>query len=398
MPSTQSTLGLSYIPRRHILTAGLLLLLLWPLLDVSCPLTPLLPLFLQRQLVEFHVQPVALHEKSISAGVENLTAVTTLHGHYSEQEVLKLVKDNPYSSVLIKSFLTKDVAEDLMYKFKSITANKNYSLLNDSANVDDRLGGIFSSGLHVNGDPWADFNSGRRRLVQSDLSGILNGSAKDVYGAFVPIGERSMQNLVNWTSRKFAPVAPSFFGFFTKRFVTTPIHGHWPADTLTLQLAGRKQYILIDPFDMKATLSEQRISLHSAGAGGVYYPNLKVDKKLTGRLQIVNAEPGDLLYFPTYTAHTVVSDPGLNVMTALQLMTLKAFKIHPWKTLQAGIYFAVDNTYKRIRAYLGTNKYAQKYDISKKSLISTGVPLKSFSPAYDDLQMKKILEKVAPFS
>lgn len=388
----------SYTPsslKGKLLCCTLLWLPMWPFVDVSCPLTPFFPSVLQRMLVDFHVQPVPEAQKTLSADLDHFAPVTILHGNYSEQDVLEVIRVHPYSTVLIKKFADKDVTAELLKKFQDISGSNEYTLINDSHAEHQRLGGLFASGLYADGNPWDDFNSGRRRLVNGDLHGIWNGSAKNTYGAFVPVGQGSMHDLINWTSRKFTPDT-SFFGWFSKKFVSTPLHANWPADTISLQLAGRKQWVIVDPFDMKATLLEQHSALHAAGTGGVYYPNLKVSNSLQAKLRIANQEAGDLLYFPPYAAHAVVSEAGLNVMTALRLPNgKKAFKIHPWKTLQAACVFFVKRVYQRLvtKKEHFSVKARTVADTEDRNLISVGVQLKSWSPTYDDLHLKALLEQ-----
>lgn len=198
---------------------------------------------------------------------------------------------------------------------------KNYTLTVGKKAPEQHIGGLFSAPLHGDGNAFEEWQRGRNRLIESSLEGIFDGSQKDIYGTFVPVGEGSLHELINWTSKKVVPDT-SFFGWFTNRSVTTPLHANWPADTMALQLAGRKSWLMVDPYDMRSLVSEQKTSLYASPMGGVYYPNLKVDEHFQSVLKVAHQEAGDLFYFPPYAAHAVVSDEGLNVMSVLPRLEL----------------------------------------------------------------------------
>lgn len=391
LPSSSS--GCSFSWKRHVVLAAILLVLsMWPFLDVSCPLIELFPASWQQSLVNHHVQYVPTESKSFGAEVEKLPHVVIMHGVETEESVREAIRTYPYTTVLFKGYLNESLTAHVLKKFQNITAGKNYSLMQGKRTPQQRVGGMFSAPLHTDGNGFEELvRRGHGKLVESTLDGIYDGSMKDTYGLFVPVGEGSMHELINWTANKTVPDT-SFFGWFSQRTVTTPLHANWLANTLSLQLAGRKDWIMVDPFDMKASLMEQGAPLYVSGKGGVFYPNLKLDKRLQSKMKVARQELGDMLYFPPYASHTVVSDAGLNVMTALRLLKFsRAFKIHPWKTFQAASTGAIKFSIARIRLWLGLDKFGFHFDVSKYDWMDQGVMTKSWSPFYNDLQLEALL-------
>merc|ERR1712048_782977 len=105
-----------------------------------------------------------------------------------------------------------------------------------------------------------------------------------------------------------------------------------------------------------------------------------------------------MLYFPPYAAHAVISDQGLNVMTALRFMNpAKGMKIHPWKTFQSVMSFTSNNAWQSFRYHFGLNRYAAHFDTTKRGDFEEGVRYRPWGTIYNDLKLEAILNETSAF-
>lgn len=308
---------------------------------MSCLYTALLPDSVQAALAEYHRVDVPVEKRKLPAGLTSLPKVLTLCGedYKTEDDVFKVINEKyPFTSVLFKDFLNADQVSYALNKFKEETWGKEYRVMNYS-HLEDKMayGGLFQYGI----DP--DFVS---PTSLTPIDGIWNGTLKNAYGSFVPISsENKLHRIFNFTSNSVVRDT-SFFSWNTRKAVTTAIHANWPADTIAIQLAGRKQWVLMDSFEIKQTHKEQGLQWFAGYTGGVLYPSLHIDENFVSRLQIVTANPGDMLFFPPYGAHVVVTDPGLNVMTALRYENvMKGLKVDFKNQIQAALGYLFMNRF-----------------------------------------------------
>lgn len=305
--------------------SSLVVLFVWPLLDNSCPYVTLLPDSASDVLADLHTSEVPDQKRKVPSSIGRPDAVITVYGYKTEHKVKEFIRSHPYEVVLFKSYLDADGVSESLRKLRGITAGRKFKQDN-LAICGIQFGGLFDHGAICR----------QKNDYMMTLDPIWKGLRKNYYvhGNLVGNQSQKLHDLINF---KEAEVFDStYFGWLTNDTVTTPLHALWMVETMSFQMSGNKKWLFINPLDLKDVLSSQGSSIPYAGVSGeVFFPNLHLDNKLISHLKLAVTEPGDLLYFPPWSAHTVVTSSHLNVMTSLRYPSReKAFKVFPWKTAQ----------------------------------------------------------------
>lgn len=328
------------------------------MVEESSPWINLLPAKWQRALAAYFF-PVRLSPERFEDDV-TFSAVKTIYTCKTESDMLSTIMENPHSPLLFKQAFSPSQVEKKIDVLREMTAGKKYRFLDMSSKefgsllVESLVNTLWGRNLMRTTDPTdpttytADIS---RVTFESKLDGIFDGSRVDAYAAFVPVGYGKLGEIFNFRGRRCL-LDFSFFGNLSRKAVTASFHSHWASDTLAIQLAGYKQWLVASPHDMKIIMKEQNFRMCASGKGPVLYPGLKITPSLVDKLRVATTEPGDCLYLPPYSPHCVITSPGLNIMSGINFVDsaslTKAFSLHPSWSLQA----ASDVLFSRISRIL----------------------------------------------
>lgn len=169
-----------------------------------------------------------------SGGAVRIATVSTF------EQMWSIIEQSPRSSILFKGLLNESTLTTLLGGFRRSTkAVFKPPRLN-------RNSSYFSSGISRN-----SLNK------QTTVKEIVDGTMPNHHIGFVPLGHR--RDLLNTNTN--APSAHpqkdkktrkaindiSFAAYGQSATITTPNHGHWATDSVSLQVAGRKIWLLQDP-------------------------------------------------------------------------------------------------------------------------------------------------------
>lgn len=156
----------------------------------------------------------------------------------------------------------------------------------------------------------------------------------------------------------------NFVSHFPQDVLGTPIHGAPMAESYSIQYVGRKLWAMAPPHHMERfdALSTPP-TLLMKGSEKIYFDMLK---KEGAPLYIAAQEEGDMLFFPPFWGHAVVTKAGPNVMLNFRRPSLlRPFIANPFRWLEAlvsGIVMNADfNQRRRSPTDVKLQSYAYPY-------------------------------------
>jgi len=252
--------------------------------------------------------------------------VRTERSVHSLEQMWSIIGQSPRSSILFKGMLNESTLTVLHNKFTSAKGRKKFPA--KSFGSGDRS--YFSTGE-------------TRKRKTASVKEIADGTVRSHYLGFLPLGFG--QKVLDLRSRR-AINDISFASNGETGTITTPNHGHWPTDSVSFQVAGKKIWLLQDPDDLHFVGSQ----LVATKEGAVQYSAKRV--KSLSRMKYAVVERGDALYFPNYALHMVYTLEGMNLMITMNYLNIqKAFHIQPLVTLQMVLSFAVSKGMGMVAAY-----------------------------------------------
>jgi len=388
MPSTLSPANLPMVGTLAVLFVGLAAgVVTWYWMDPNCPFVCILPPFLQSFFVDLHVRYPEEGATHVPSETPPFKAVQIVTGVRDESEIFNHIARSPKTPILFRSYLCEEQIKAKLAEILDLVDGREFDA------VDKRDGFCFGnlmsdSGADVSG--WENVRGGKSpAIIKTTVRASLSGEIRDVYAAFVPVGNGSL-NRVLGIRDDHAVGDTSFFGYLSRKMVTTPLHANWGTNTLAFQLIGVKQWLLVEAEEMAITTRNQNTAIYAGPMGGVYYPNLRVTPELVSSMRLATCYPGDVLYFPPYCAHAVVTEKGQNCMCALRLArdgVIASMRIHPVKTAKA--------LFARFLQVVGTKLTADTihYSLSDFPMVYTGFTIKPWTFSGSDTALEALLEQ-----
>lgn len=302
------------------------------LFNGNSPFTLFLPDRVQQWFANYHYPYCTQGKQYFDPDVE-FELVKTVHKCNTEDEILSVIKEFPYTPVLFKNVYSQLKIEDFTKQFKEVTAGKEFPCFD--LRPLKGFGSFHTTGKDMTDEQWKqNFKHVHANNMMDD---VWDNKIPDIYFTFVPVWEGKLGDILGFTSR-FSLADTSFIGNMSREAMTTALHSNWASDTLSIQLNGYKKWLIASPFEMKELLMKQNKGhTYASPKGGVLYPGFELTLEVQKTFKMALVEPGDVLYFPPYAPHAVISGKGLNVMTAIRFVDLtaliKSITIYPMMTL-----------------------------------------------------------------
>jgi hypothetical protein len=197
-------------------------------------------------MTHFFCLPTSHHLAEMPSG----GPVKTVHGTNSFDDMWKIIEDAPQTSVLFKGALNATTQTHLRDFFMSQQKRRF-----PAVKYDDRYSSFHSM----------PFLGNRSKKRIPDIIHGKQASARDWYLNFVPLGQGKLHEQI--AAPPGSIMDTSFVSHGSMARITTAVHGNWPGDTVSMQVEGRKVWMILDPEHLH-TIASHVVAVPEVGVVG----------------------------------------------------------------------------------------------------------------------------------